>query len=44
MLNLKIKLENKKSYLSWGNYFSKSMILKNQDEKILLVVENDRIS
>lgn len=42
MLNLKIKLENKKSYLSWGNYFSKSMILKNQDEKILLVVENDK--
>ncbi len=44
MLNLKIKLENKKSYLTWGNYFSKSIILKNQEEAILLIVENDKIS
>ncbi len=43
MLNLKIKLKNKQSYISWGNYFSKSIILKNQDEKVLLVVENEKI-
>ncbi|NDK09036.1 hypothetical protein EOM39_07410, partial [Candidatus Gracilibacteria bacterium] len=43
MLNLKINLENNKSYISWGNYFSKSIILKNQDKKILLVVENEKI-
>lgn len=43
MLDLNINLENKKSYISWWNYFSKSVILKDNIEKILLVVENDKI-
>nr|MDD3720210.1 CarD family transcriptional regulator [Candidatus Gracilibacteria bacterium] len=42
MLHLKIKLENKKSYTGFGNYFSKSVILKDLHTKTLLVVENDK--
>lgn len=42
MLNLNINLKNKKSYTSFWNYFSKSLILKKQDKKILLLVENQK--
>lgn len=42
MLNLKINLENKKSYTSVWNYFSKSLILKDFQNKWLLVVEDEK--
>lgn len=42
MFDLKIRLEDKKSYTWYWNYFSKSMILKNVAKKILIVVENDK--
>lgn len=42
MIHLNIKLENKKSYTWFGNYFSKSVILKDLNTKTLLVVENEK--
>ncbi len=42
MLHLNINLENKKSYTSTGNYFSKSIILKDLNKKSLLVLEDDK--
>lgn len=42
MIDLKILLENKKSYTSFWNYFSKSLIFSSQEKKILLIIENEK--